>query len=372
MQRAKIFLVSKDKRDLIPMQETSYATEDELQAYLARHPDLLPGDQINPESPRRWLLVAREMGVPGDEVGGDRWSLDHLFLDQDGIPTFVECKRAADTRSRREVVAQMLDYAANGIMYWPIDRLRQAATETANSQGKALDEEILALIAAEASDFAEETAIEDFWSQVETNLRGGKVRLVFVADELPRELRRLVEFMNEKMADVEVLGVSIKQYQGHDLDALVPRVIGVTEASRDKKASTSARKLPLSRADLLAAVSPPVAGFLDTVLDLARARGHTISWGEKSFTVRAYVPQTERLASFCYGWISEVFQFYFGQLQLPDQEDQELRRQLMAFGVFRPAGEKTLEAQLDQETLAKMPEVYNFILDKIDEIVRPQ
>ena len=39
----------------------------------------------------------------------------------------VECKRASDTRTRREVVAQMLDYAANGTQYWPIDRLRQAA-----------------------------------------------------------------------------------------------------------------------------------------------------------------------------------------------------------------------------------------------------
>jgi hypothetical protein len=372
MEKAKIFLISKDKRTLVPMEETSYTAEDELQAYLARHPDLLPGDQINPEAPRRWLLVAREMGVPGSESGGNRWSLDHLFVDQDGIPTFVECKRASDTRGRREVVAQMLDYAANGIQYWPIDRLRQAAAETASNQGKSLDEQILTLVAAEESDFEAETAIEDFWSQVETNLRSGKVRLVFVADELPRELRRLIEFMNEKMADVEVLGVTIKQYQGHDLDALVPRVIGVTEASRDKKAPTSTRKMPLSRADLLAGVSPPVASFFESVLDLAEARGHTIRWGKKSFTVRAYMPEKERLAGFCYGWISEVFQFYFAQLQLPDREAQDLRRQLMAFGVFRPAGEKTLEAKLSQETLAKMPEVYNFILNKIDEIVRLQ
>jgi len=49
-----------------------------------------------------------------------RWDLadgvlDHLLLDQDGIPTFVECKRASDTRIRREVVAQMLDYAATAL-----------------------------------------------------------------------------------------------------------------------------------------------------------------------------------------------------------------------------------------------------------------
>src|SRR5687768_11130871 len=126
MKSAKIFLVHSERK-LTPMTETSYVKENDLQALLAAYPDLIPGDQINFEDPRRWLLVSRELGVPGSEDEGGRWSLDHLFLDQEGIPTFVECKRATDTRGRREVVAQMLDYAANGIAYWQMDSLRQAA-----------------------------------------------------------------------------------------------------------------------------------------------------------------------------------------------------------------------------------------------------
>src|SRR6266851_3969207 len=121
MWKAKIYLQRLGADALIPMEETAYASEDRLQDYLARYPDLLPGDQINPDAPRRWLLVTREMPVPGHALEGGRWSLDHLFLDQDAIPTFVECKRASDTRGRREVVAQMLDYAANGTEYWSID-----------------------------------------------------------------------------------------------------------------------------------------------------------------------------------------------------------------------------------------------------------
>src|SRR5690554_4797328 len=104
MAEGKIFLVGHENDDLIPMVESAYTTEEILQVLLVKYPDLLPGDQINPEAPRRWLLVAREMGVPGAEHETGRWSLDHLFLDQDGIPTFVECKRATDTRARREVV----------------------------------------------------------------------------------------------------------------------------------------------------------------------------------------------------------------------------------------------------------------------------
>jgi hypothetical protein len=60
MERDKIFLVGRDRGELIPMEATDYTSEDELQTYLARYPDLLAGHQINPDAPRRWLLVARE------------------------------------------------------------------------------------------------------------------------------------------------------------------------------------------------------------------------------------------------------------------------------------------------------------------------
>jgi hypothetical protein len=40
-----------------------------------------------------------------------------LIIDQHAIPTLVEVKRSTDTRIRREVVSQMLDYAANADNY---------------------------------------------------------------------------------------------------------------------------------------------------------------------------------------------------------------------------------------------------------------
>ena len=69
--------------------EALYDSERLLQEMLAKHPDLLAGEQINIDDPRRWLLVTREMSIPDEEDGAGRWSLDHLFLDQDGIPTRV-------------------------------------------------------------------------------------------------------------------------------------------------------------------------------------------------------------------------------------------------------------------------------------------
>lgn len=72
---------------LVPMTEQSYDSEDVLQRLLADYHDLLGGEQMNASALRRWLLLVREAGLPSEESGGDRWSVDHLFVDQDGIPT---------------------------------------------------------------------------------------------------------------------------------------------------------------------------------------------------------------------------------------------------------------------------------------------
>jgi hypothetical protein len=61
----------------------------ELQTLLKHNFDLLPGDQIDPDAPCRWMLVRREMPVPDPYTGADRWSIDYLFVDQAATPTFA-------------------------------------------------------------------------------------------------------------------------------------------------------------------------------------------------------------------------------------------------------------------------------------------
>jgi hypothetical protein len=94
--------VLNDTNTLVSLEPAHFASEDDFQVLLAKFPELLAGDQIDPSNPRRWLLVRREAAIPSEENGGGRWSLDHLFLDQDGVPTLVEVKRQTDTRIRRE------------------------------------------------------------------------------------------------------------------------------------------------------------------------------------------------------------------------------------------------------------------------------
>ncbi len=47
--------------------------------------------------------------------------------------------------------------------------------------------------------------------------------MLFVADEIPFQLRRIVEFLNAQMSEAEVLAViEVKQYVGQGLQTLVP------------------------------------------------------------------------------------------------------------------------------------------------------
>lgn len=261
MSNPGIFLIQPNG-DLLEMNEEPYNSEDLLQTLLAKYPSLLAGNQIDPKAPRKWLFIEREAGVPSADGGGGRWSADHLFLDQDAIPTIVEVKRSSDTRIRREVVGQMLDYAANAVVYWPADRLRERFAKT---HGASADEKINEFLGGQMEP-------DEFWRLANKNLQDRNVRLLFVADQIPTELQRIVEFLNEQMKQTQVLAVEIKQFIGEGQTGLVPRVIGQTaEAIGTKPPTTPA---PTRTAEeIIQAIrekSPQGAELAQRILDWSR------------------------------------------------------------------------------------------------------
>lgn len=251
--------------ELLSLEPKPYEAEDVLQALLETHPDLLAGAQMTPEAPRRWALVKREQGVPDRDNAGTRWSIDHLFVDQDAVPTLVEVKRSTDTRIRREVVGQMLDYAANGVRYWPVESLRLAFETTQGALG-ADPLEALTHLTGDPK-----TTVEEFFGRVGDNLRAGRIRMVFVADVVPDELMRIVEFLNEQMDPAEVFAVQVRQFRAdrHDGTVIVPAVFGRTAAASTKG---QARR-PGDRAAALAASSPETLQAVRLLEDLAQQRG---------------------------------------------------------------------------------------------------
>ena len=215
--------------ELQVLEEKPYASELILQQALEDHPQVIAGMTTASGESVKLALVKREFGVPGHQGGGQVWALDHLFVDSEGVPVLIEVKRASDLRIRREVVGQMLDYAANGLKYWPIDQLRSAFESTHEARQEGLPDGERREPNEWLAEVLHADDPEEFWKQVEANLRSGHVRMVFVADRLPRELIRIIEFLNEQMSEAEVLGIELKQYLGHnDRRVFVPNVVGRT------------------------------------------------------------------------------------------------------------------------------------------------
>ena len=235
----EIFLIQNDDQ-IIAMREQAYDSEALLQEWLARYPHLLVGGQIDPAQPRRWLLITREAGLPSEEGGSGRWAVDHLFLDQYAVPTLVEVKRSSDTRLRREVVGQVLDYAANAVIYWPIETLQAQFANQCLHRGVDPDQELANFLELEQDPVL-------FWQQAKTNLQAGKIRLLFVADEIPAELRRIVEFLNQQWIPPKSLAIEIKRYTGSGVNTLVPMVVGQTAKAEQRKGGPTAPMPPVDR-----------------------------------------------------------------------------------------------------------------------------
>jgi hypothetical protein len=334
----RIYLLKEDST-LLAMDVAPYDTESLLQKLLADHPDLLAGDQIDAEEPRRWLLVTREMAVPGEQDGAGRWSLDHLFLDQDAIPTLVEVKRSTDTRIRREVIGQMLDYAANAVAYLPVEEIKAKFESRCKDDGVVPEAE-LAEFLGEGQDAS------TFWQSVKTNLQAGRVRLLFIADEIPPELRRVVEFLNSQMDPAEVLAIEVMQFVGENLKTLVPRVLGQTEKALGRKIVDRGEPRKWNEAsfflDLSQRRGEQEAAVARRLLEWATKHNLRIWWGEGKKDGSFFPMYDNKFGkNFLFSvWTYGSVELQFQHMKLPpfaeEGKRKELAQRLSAMGLSIP------------------------------------
>jgi hypothetical protein len=351
----------KDEDVLVEMTEQLYDSEDKLQGLLEKYPLLLAGDQINSDEPRLWLPIAREVGVPDTKDGSYKWYLDHLFLDQDGISTLVEVKRSTDTRIRREVVGQMLDYAANAVVYWPVESIRLQFEARCTERGIDPEQELKERLDSDDS--------EQFWQRVRTNLEAGKVRMLFVADEIPPELQRVVEFLNEQMQAAEVLAIEIKQYVGGGHKTLVPRLIGQTSKSQATKGRTSVKT---NRATFLQSCDDTGVLLFKPLLELAGKHGVKLNWGTVGFSLSVDFEGT--VVAVCYGypphsgWKQSVYTDFSNVLRKVKagaEIVEEYKAKFLQTGVFMPAGQTQNEVKWVNQKLTddKSSQIVQLFLD---------
>lgn len=324
--------------------------EDALQTLIERNPKILPGKQMDPgsEDPPRFVFLRREMPISGQ-------SLDLLLADQRGILTLVETKLIQNPESRREVVGQIIEYAANAIQSWGNGRAREKAAEFWSRKGRNLDDVI-----REGFEDAE-IDIDAFWRSVEENLNDRNLRLIIAADQLRPEVRRIVEYLNQEMENTEVYGLELQCYGDEKASlVLVPRLIGQTQATAErKKKETSPRAKPFTdlfeylkskfdeaHPDFLANIPPraPYIQFKKTErsgsIHYEIMLGNTISVDfhfEKTEErevfrgkIKSHVPKIERaMAGLKYNESWPRFTFKTKYSQNDDLYDEELKRDLL-------------------------------------------
>jgi hypothetical protein len=241
----KILLIDGGK--VTPLNETKFTEEGKLQDYLEKYPNLIPLSDI--------VEGASDLVCIGREVGAGSGAIDLLCVDKDGLLTIIETKLRRNRELRREVIGQIIEYAAY-VSQWAADDVYRVASEyfsksdkvPAEYKGKTLDEGMKQIVGEEFSD-------EDFRSSIGQNLREGRIRLIIAVDELIEPLRATVTFLNSQ-SNFDILLLEVSDFEESETKrVLVPLLFGYAQTRETSK------------------VKPPKINE-EIFLDRCRAEGH--------------------------------------------------------------------------------------------------
>jgi len=235
----------------------------------------------------------------------------------------------------------MLDYAANAVAYWPAESIRSQFEARCTEREIDPEQELKERLDSDDS--------EQFWQHVRTNLEAGKVRMLFVADEIPPELQRVVEFLNEQMQETEVLAIEIKQYVGEGHKTLVPRLIGQTSKAIDRKGRTPAKT---NRAAFLQSCDDNGVPLFKSLLELADKNDVKLNWGTVGFSLSVDFEGTAVAVCYGYplhsGWKQSVYTDFSNVLRKGNagaEIVEEYKSKFLQTGVFKPAGQTQREVK---------------------------
>ncbi|MBC2834531.1 hypothetical protein [Paragemmobacter straminiformis] len=161
-------------------------SESFLQELLFREPDLVPLTQIDP-SAVNFIPVCRELTLP--KTGGSVF-LDVFGITPAGRPVLIECKLWRNPQARREVIAQVLEYAA-------LLRRWSYADLTARLKAKlgwAGENPLFAHVEAHGASLSEAV----FTDAVSRNLRSGDFHLLLAGDGIREDATAIAEHIGEK------------------------------------------------------------------------------------------------------------------------------------------------------------------------------
>ena len=225
---------------------------------------MIPAD---PSLDEAHVVFARELST-------DSGLIDLIGIGSSGSITIMECKLAKNHQIKREVVGQVLDYAAS---LWETDLLALSEAFRARA-GSDPFEAIRRQFGEDAESFDEEACR----SEVARRLREGDFRLLVAVDRIDPELRRIIQYVNSRGTGqgLRLVAVEFPRYQQGTIQVLVPEAYGDELAQR--KASTSRESRRWVVEDYFAALAPdsPLKPIVQRLLDWADGRQVTVRMGQ--------------------------------------------------------------------------------------------
>ena len=259
---AKILLIDGDYKTVID--KIKFTEEGKLQDYLEKYPSLIPLAEIV-EGASDLLCIGREV------IAGPGW-VDLLFIDKDGLLTIVETKLAKNPEARRTVIGQIIEYASY-ISKWTVDDVYRIANAYLKSD---LDEAI-------------GNMGEDFRSNIEQNLKNGKMRLIIAVDELIEPLRATVTFLNS-FSTFDILLLQVSSFEESKIKkVLIPSLFGYATKTGP---SLLRKRWDLERflADTRERCKQETVDIITKLYDFTNSNANSINWGTGaslgSFTFR--------------------------------------------------------------------------------------
>ena len=284
----------------IPL-EKKVLEETWLQNLLDRYPDILPISSIDERVTPPLFSLGREISTPSGPI-------DNLFLSQDGYLVVVETKLWRNPEARRQVVAQILDYAGQ-LRRWRYSDIDEIWRKRNGSNGSMWE------------DLKPEGFDEHSWiDRINFNLSEGRMTLLIVGDGIRSEARTLaeaiaghpdfqfrlglIELRLFELDDGRVLVFPTPSLKTQEVERVVVQIsysqetppavkVELPQAGDRGPSQRSILSEEALRTDLLALGAPqgPIAArVVENLLSQLDATDLTIEWGSGGFSIKMPEP----------------------------------------------------------------------------------
>lgn len=288
--------------------------ENWIQEIIYKNPQLIPTSEIEP-------VFGNQISI-GREISTNAGYIDNLFINSDGYLTIVETKLWRNPEARREVVAQIIDYAKE-LNKWNFQKLDNSVRASSLNYNNTNDGIIEILT---KFDQVDEKEIID---NIERNLRKGRFLLLIVGDGIRENVQDMVEYLSQMpqlyftLALVE-LQIFKTQFENREIRLIIPNIITRTkEITRaivriegvnpeqikveipeslipEKTLKTAySKRNTITEQDFFDVLSEKIdktnLDFTKQVLNDCQIKGFFIDWGQGSFVVKYYNPELSSL-----------------------------------------------------------------------------